>query len=279
MPLHLLPGQIVQRAVLLPAFPLVVKDILHTLDDESAALSTLSDLVAKDPVITARIFSMANAAASAGSGRREIRDIQVALSLIGMARLREIALTVSIAEFSRACRMDRNFWRHSVAVGVATQELARQGQFSADIALVCGLVHDIGSLWMARCQPLEFQMVRNSMEADPGLDIIDAERLHFGADHCWIGAVLASAWGLPEPVIAAIAHHHDPEPPLDKLVAATHVGEVLANALDLASPAAASVRHLSAAACTLLGLDWSQDMTYLFGRIEARVRHLGRFFD
>jgi len=98
MPLHLLPGQIVQRAVLLPAFPLVVKDILHTLDDESAALSTLSDLVAKDPVITARIFSMANAAASAGSGRREIRDIQVALSLIGMARLREIALTVSIAE-------------------------------------------------------------------------------------------------------------------------------------------------------------------------------------
>jgi len=166
-----------------------------------------------------------------------------------------------------------------VAVGVATQELARQGQFSADIALVCGLVHDIGSLWMARCQPLEFQMVRNSMEADPGLDIIDAERLHFGADHCWIGAVLASAWGLPEPVVAAIAHHHDPEPPLDKLVAATHVGEVLANALDLASPAPASVRHLSAAACTLLGLDWSQDMTYLFGRIEARVRHLGRFFD
>ena len=53
MPLHLLPGQIVQRAVLLPAFPLVVKDILHTLDDESAALSTLSDLVAKDPVMLA----------------------------------------------------------------------------------------------------------------------------------------------------------------------------------------------------------------------------------
>ncbi|MFV0370424.1 MAG: HDOD domain-containing protein [Azonexus sp.] len=279
MPLHLLPDHIVQRAGLLPAFPAVVKDVLRTLDDEAASLSSLTDLVAKDPVITARIFALANSAASASRSRREIRDIQVALSLIGMARLREIVLTVSIAEFSRACRMDPNFWRHSVAVGVATQELARVGQFSADIALVCGLVHDIGSLWMARCQPLEFQMVRNSMGADETLDIIEAERRHFGVDHCWIGAVLAQAWGLPEPVIAAIAHHHDPEPPLDKLVAATHVGEVLANALDLAAPGRASVRHLSAAGCDLLGLDWSQDMSFLFGRIEARVHHLGRFFD
>lgn len=279
MPLHLLPEQVVQRAALLPAFPAVVKDVLRTLDDEAASLSSLTDLISKDPVITARVFSFANAAAAAGRGRREVRDIQVALSLIGMAKLREIVLTVSIAEFSRVCRMDRNFWRHSVAVGVATQELARVGQFSADIALVCGLLHDIGALWMARCQPLEFQMVRNSMGADPNLDIIAAERRHFGVDHCWIGAVLARAWELPEPLILAVAHHHDPEPPLDKLAAATHVGEVLANALNLASHGRARVRHLSAEACALLGLDWSQDMSFLFGRIEARVRHLGRFFD
>lgn len=280
MPLRLMPARIIERAALLPAFPGIVKDILRTLDDDAASLSSLTNLVALDPVITARVFSLANSAALAGRAPREIRDMQVALSLIGMTRLREIALTVSIAEFSRACRMDRNFWRHSVAVGVAAQELARLGQFSADIALVCGLIHDIGSLWMARCQPLEFQMVRNSLDADPRLDVIEAERRHFGVDHCWIGAVLARAWELPEAVAAAIAHHHDAEPPGgDKLVAATLVGEVLANALDLESPSRASVRHLSADACALLGLDWSQDMSFLFGRIEARVRHLGRVFD
>ncbi len=279
MPLHLKESEIVERSALLPAFPCIVNDILETLDDDNATIGALIQLVGRDPVITARVLSIANAAAMAGRNQRDVRDMQVAVSLIGLAKLREIVLAVSIAEFSRESRMGHYFWEHSVAVGIAAQELARIGHCSPDFALVCGLLHDIGQLWMARCYPLEFQMVRMSMERTPEMDILDAERNHFGIDHCAIGRLLAMAWRLPVSVIAAIQHHHDVHPPADKLVAATHVAEAVANALDLSRHDQASVSKLSTASCDLLGIDWKDDLNYLFGKIEARSRHLARIFN
>jgi len=279
MPLHLKESEIVERSALLPAFPGIVNDILETLDDDNATIGALIQLVGRDPVITARVLSIANAAAMAGRNQRDVRDMQVAVSLIGLAKLREIVLAVSIAEFSKESRMGHYFWEHSVAVGIAAQELARIGHCSADFALVCGLLHDIGQLWMARCYPLEFQMVRMSMERAPEMDILDAERNHFGIDHCAIGRLLAMAWRLPVSVVAAIQHHHDAHPPADKLVAATHVAEAVANALDLSRHDQASVSILSAASCDLLGIDWKDDLNYLFGKIEARSRHLARIFN
>lgn len=278
MPLALSERVIVERAQMLPAFPTVVNDLLMTLDDDNATIGALIQLVGRDPVITARVLSIANAAAMAGRIQRDVRDMQVAVSLIGVARLREIVLTLSLAEFAHGAHVGRQFWEHSVAVGVAAQELARVGRASVDFALVCGLLHDIGQLWMARCHPLEFQMVRMSREQEPGLDIIEAERRHFGVDHCAIGSVLAGAWHLPPSVVAAIRHHHEAHPPADKLVAATHVGEALANALDLVGHDQASVVEVSAGACELLGLRWDDDLNYLFGRIEARSRFLNRIF-
>jgi len=279
MPLHLKESEIIERATLLPAFPTVVNDILETLDDENAAMGALVQLVERDPVITARVLSIANAAVMAGRTQRDLRDMQVAVSLIGLSKLREIVLAVSLAKFSRESGMASHFWEHSIAVGVAAQELSRIGHCSRDFALVCGLLHDIGQLWMARCHPLEFQMVRMSMEQAPDLDILDAEIWHFGLDHCTIGRLLGTAWHLPAPVIAAIQHHHDAHPPADKLIAVTHLGEAVVNALNIERHDHASVRHVSATACDVLGIDWRDDFNFLFGRIEARARNLARIFN
>ncbi|MCE1241412.1 MAG: HDOD domain-containing protein [Azonexaceae bacterium] len=279
MQLQLSEREIIERAGLLPAFPSVVNELLQTLDDENATIGALIQLVGRDPVITARVLSIANAAVMGSRIQRDLRDMQVAVSLIGLARVREIVLGVSLAEFSHESRMSHYFWEHSLAVGVAAQELARIAHVSPDYALVCGLLHDIGQLWMARFHPLEFQMVRMVINAgDEGCDIQEAERAYFGVDHCFIGGVLARAWKLPEAVVAAIEHHHDEHPPGEKLVAVTHVAEALTNALDLTRQEEARVRYLSQTACTLIGVDWTQDLNYLFGRIEARARYLGKTF-
>lgn len=278
MPLHLHESEIIDRASLLPAFPAVVNEILQTLDDDNATLGALIHLVSRDPVITARVLSIANSAVMAGRTQRDLRDMQVAVSLIGLSKVREIVLGVSLAEFSRESRMSNYFWEHSLAVGVAAQELARHGHFSADYALVGGLLHDIGQLWMARFYPLEFQMVRMALHNEPEVDVLAAERRYFGIDHCAIGRTLALSWHLPTSVISAIQHHHDAQPPADKLVAAVHVAEAIANALDLAHHEEARVVNLSESACDLLEIDWKDDLNYLFGKIEARTRYLSRAF-
>lgn len=278
MALHLSESEIVRRAALLPAFPTVVNDLLQTLDDENATTGALIQLVGRDPVIAARVLSIANAAAMGGRTPRDVRDMQVAVSLIGVSRVREIVLAVALAEFSRESRLGSYFWEHSVAVGVAAQELARIAHLPQDLSLVCGLLHDIGQLWMARCHPLEFQLVRMSLESDDKIDIVDAERRVFGVDHCAVGRLLATAWHLPAPVVVAIEHHHDDHPPAEKLVAVTHVAEVLVNALDLSAQQLSRVGNLSESACELIGLDWKDDLGYLFGRIEARSHYLTRIF-
>lgn len=278
MQLNLSDRDIIERASQLPAFPSVVNELLQTLDDENATLGALIQLVGRDPVITARVLSIANSAVMSSRMERDLRDMQVAISLIGVAKVREIVLGVSLAKFSQESRVSSHFWQHSLAVGVAAQELARLAHVSSDYALVCGLLHDIGQLWMARFHPLEFQMVRTVASAGEGCDIIEAERAYFGVDHCHVGGVLARAWHLPAPVIMAIDHHHDAEPPAEKLVALTHVAETLTNALDLTRQDEAKVHHVSASACQLAGIDWSQDLNYLFGKIEARAHYLGKAF-
>lgn len=271
-------GEVIKRAIRLPAFPRVVNDILKTLDDDNATLGALVRFVETDPVITARIISAANSAALGARRSGQLRNVQMAISLIGLARVREIALAVSLAVFAQQSQMSAHYWEHSVAVAITAQELGRFTRSSPDYALVAGLLHDIGQLWMARFYPLEFQMVRTALNAGQQ-SIIDVERHYFGMDHCAIGALLASQWGLPPRVVAAIGYHHDPSPALDdKLVALIHVAEVFANALDLTERLDNQVTTLSEEACAAIGLNWEEDLGFLFGKIEARTENACRIF-
>ena len=277
MPVHLTKDEVLDRVRELPAFPRVVSDLLATLDDEQASMGALVHHVERDPVITARIVSLASAASSgrATGGRR---DVQSALSMIGLARVKEIVLAISLAEFNKKSRMSAYFWEHSVAVGVCAQELGRYTHVSLDYALVAGLLHDIGQLWMARFYPREFEELRSALTAC-GQGVIALEREYFGLDHCAIGQLLARHWQLPESVVAAIYHHHAPDTGLaEDLVAVTHVAEVLANALDLTRRDGNQVAALSAAACQRLGIDWQQDLNSLFGKIEGRTEYACQAF-
>lgn len=283
MPLRLSEDEITERASLLPAFPKVVTDILATLDDDNATVSGLIELVESDPVLTARVFSLANRAAKSGNWRKGLRDMHVAISMIGMSRLRQIAISVSLADFARETRVTLGYWDHSVAVGIAGQELARlrplpeSSLVSVDYALVAGLLHDIGFLWMARFYPLEYQMARQAM-AQSGESNIEIERRYFGTDHCQVGRILATGWGLPSSIIEAISGHHRPNPALGRLVAITHVAEILVAALGMGMNGHQPYVNLSEGARIAAGLDWKGDLNSLFGRIEARTNHLGRIF-
>jgi putative nucleotidyltransferase with HDIG domain len=278
MPVRLTETEINERAIKLPAFPRVVNDILETLEDENATLGALVHFVERDPVITARIVSIANSASMGGRHGGQLRDVHTAVSRIGLARVKEIALNVSMAEFARRSQVSSSYWKHSVAVAVSAQELARFAHVSADYALVAGLLHDIGQLWTARFYPLEFQMVRSTVNCSERT-IVDVEHQYFGMDHCEIGGILANLWGLPATVVSAVRHHHDPSQVLaEKLADLTHVAEVVCNALDLTGSEGNQVAGLSEAACLAIGFDWAQDMNSLFGKIEARTAHTCEVF-
>ena len=62
--------------------------------------------------------------------------------------------------------------------------------------------------------------------------IEDIEREELGATHAEIGAYLLALWGLPDPVVEAVAFHHDPERVQHDsfdVISAVHVANYLAD--------------------------------------------------
>lgn len=262
----------------LPAFPRVVTQILATLDDPDASLNILAAQIEHDPIIAARVLSLAN---RAGTNRRipaAVSDVFTAVSLIGLSQVRQTAVLASLAGFLDGIAPtlgQRNFWEHSVIVGVGCVELAPYSQqpVHRDEALIAGLLHDTGQLWLRRFRGEAYRQARSEGQLRRvGTEV--AELAHFAVDHATIGAWLAQGWGLSEPIVRAIARHHDPDGALDEpLVSVLHVAEVLSNALDVSSSEDSRVTSVCAAACEALGLDWGDASQQLFGRIEARSRH------
>ncbi len=268
----------------LPAFPRVIQQIVATLEDPDANLNLLVSHVEHDPALTGHILSMANKAGTRRYGNSNIDDVFTAISLMGLSRVREVAIMISIAEVfeERQPQTVQNFfWHHSVAVGVCCVELAHfsRAPVNVDTALIAGLLHDVGQLWLQRFEPLRFKQAIDDANLR-NIDIVVAEREKFGVDHGEIGAWLANHWGLSPEIGVAISHHHKPEAASSApLVAVAHVAEVLCTALALTKGIQGSVTDISSACCATLGLEWGDGSHQLFGRVEARNRQAAILFD
>ena len=281
--LMLTRDDVIGRNHLLPSFPQFITEILAALDDPEGSLTVLARCIIRDPIITARVLSVANMAAARTRRMSEVSDIYTAISLIGMSQVRQITLVSSLGAFVGGVTQNGipvTFWQHCVSVGVCCEELALHVNepVSTDTALIAGLLHDIGQIWLYGFNGEVYrQCWHHALTQAIGIE--DVERAHFGIDHSTIGAWLAEHWALPSDIVAAIRSHHAPDTALDTpLVPLVHVAEVLSNALDLGGRAENRVTFISRAACQQLGLVWDEDIRPLLGRIEARSRHANAFF-
>jgi HD-like signal output (HDOD) protein len=276
--------EVVERSKTLPAFPRTIAKILATLEDPEANLMVLVAYIGQDPVITARVLSLANLATAHSQRQSAIRDIFTATTMIGINRVRQVAIISSIGRFvekTAQVDMGSNFWQHSIAVGVCSEELAlhTESKASAVTALIAGLLRDVGQLWLHCFDPTGIRTAW-SQALTHAVAIEESEREQFGVDHSVIGAWLAEHWSLPASIAAAIRYHHAPDAALaEPLVPLVHVAEVLSNALDLTGRPENRVTSISRMACQQLGLLWGEDTHTLFGRMEARSRHANALFE
>ena len=275
--------EVIKRSQALSSFPRFIVDILAELDDPEGSLTVLAGCVMRDPIITARVLSVANTASARGRRMSEVNDVYTAISLIGMSQVRKITLVSCLGAFVDGIAvpsMPTTFWQHCVSVGVCCEELALhiEAPVSSDAALVAGLLHDIGQLWFFSYNAEAYrQCWQHALSSAISIEVV--EREHFGVDHSTVGAWLAQHWSLPSGIVAAIQGHHAPDAALDgTLVPLVHVAEVLCNALDLGNRSENRVTSISSAACRQLDLVWDEKMRPLFGRIEARSRHANDFF-
>lgn len=197
----------------LQPLPEVAMRMMRLVNEPEVPFSRLAESVRMDPAFSSELLQTVNSA-SMGC-RARISSIQHALALIGLERLKSLALTVALRNFV-AERIKiaalRRCWHHSIATAALAEELAGACHKPKDAAYTAGLLHDLGRLGLLVSYPVEYAHMLD--EAQTGeVNVIERERELFGADHCEAGEMLAEKCKLPEQLQHIIRHHHDPEPP------------------------------------------------------------------
>jgi HD-like signal output (HDOD) protein len=78
-----------------------------------------------------------------------------------------------------------------------------------DDCFTAGLLHDLGELILASELSSEYKTIAAIAESE-NISTWDAEFKVLGCSHAELGAYLLGIWGLPVPVVEAVAWHHHP---------------------------------------------------------------------
>ena len=189
--------------IYLPTLPALALEALIVINDVDSSAADLEKVISRDAALTARLIRYANSPLY--RGMNTIASIRPAITRIGFQRVKNAVYAVSMKEVFRTSvkeiekRMD-GLWNHSVKVGAQAAMLAKgQPGLDSDVALVAGLVHDIGHipLLIKACKYKEL------IDKPEFLDRV----LH--KLHPQLGGSILKLWKFDQHVIEAAAQHED----------------------------------------------------------------------
>jgi len=204
-----------KRSQDLASLPHVAGRVLKLIQGKKAEIKEIAKIIEADPILTMKLLRVANSPIFAT--RSEITSIQHALMLLGMKRISNIVLSVSIySKFfinthKQAAMLLERFFQHSFLTGTTAKSLtyAIRRQYDEN-EFVGGLLHDIGKMAMLQVHPKEYSMVRQLIREE-GINDLAAEKEVFGENHIEVGQQIAHLWKLPEEVMRIIAFYRNPE--------------------------------------------------------------------
>jgi HD-like signal output (HDOD) protein len=195
----------------IPAFPPIVLRLLDLLARDNVQIRELVALISSDPAFSAQILQVANSPLF--GFRSQIDNLQSALVVLGLRRVRSLSMTVATSNHMKAVLHIEELarcWRHMLACALLTEELARCCSAFEERAYTAGLLHDVGRLGLLLAYPKEYaELLRHAGRSAP--ELMDVEREELGMDHCEAGRTLAEHWNLPPDFQIIAAHHHDPQ--------------------------------------------------------------------
>ena len=217
----------------LPALPRTYAALVSALSSSDVSVNHLAAIVEQDVAISARILQVVNSPLFGLT--RQVSTVRTGMSYLGIETVKGLVLSFEVARlFEPGAGVPGFSLENLHAHGHLTASIARQlptDRYLKDAAGVAALMHDIGKLILATRSPAHLKQALERAKAD-GRPLHEVEEELLGVSHAEIGAYLLGFWGLPFPVIEAVAHHHHPrrlpQASFDAL-ATVHVANVLAH--------------------------------------------------
>lgn len=195
----------------LPTLPSIVMEMERMLRDPNTPIEKLTRVIEKDQAMVPKLLKLVNS--SFFGLQSNVSEVSRAIALLGFNTVRNAIISISVVEvFKVKAKIKdfdiRDFWMHSVSVGVISKYLSQKRLFKApEVSFTGGLLHDIGKVVLALYFGDLFSLVWVSAEENQ-LSFYDAEEKEIHITHAQIGAYLAKKWNLPAELWAAIQGHH-----------------------------------------------------------------------
>jgi HD-like signal output (HDOD) protein len=185
----------------LPSFPEIVIRIRKVLADANSNVEQVVRVVGSEPALSARLLRVANSASFNRSGK-PITELRTAISRIGYNMVRSASMSFAMNQMRHHEKLKHlkphlnALWERSTYVAAYCYVLARkQGQINADEAMLTGMMHGIGKLYI-----LTRAMDHQSLFAGEAAlnEVIDDW-------HASIGKAILENWGFSEAMAQAVA--------------------------------------------------------------------------
>jgi len=229
----------VSRLETVPSFPGPYTDWNRLLQTSGSSIADAAQIISGDMGMTAKVLQLVNSAflgppVQAVSSRK-------AVSLIGLDNLRTLTLSLRLfVPFESSEAIGRSLagvWQHSHDCALLAQAIAQSQGCPSDIveaAYAGGLLHDIGILVLASACSERYELTLR-VRKEKKLSTAESEYQTLGSTHAQVGGYLLGLWGLPEPIVEAVAWHHEPaqaKPSAFSPLIAVHVATVLHDKID-----------------------------------------------
>jgi HD-like signal output (HDOD) protein len=222
--------RLVSQMHTVPSLPTLYSELVDELSAADSSLKKIGAIIKQDIGMTVKILQMVN---SAFFGlRRQISDVIEAVNFLGLDTITSLVLAAGIFSQFEGHPATRHaiaeLWKHSGVVGaIAKRIVTKEHTAAAQDAFTAGLLHDIGELVLAANLPQQFAAVQELVIYE-NKSKLEAEKEIFEATHPDVGAYLLGLWGLPNPIVEAVAFHHTPNSaPSDSftVLTAVHVAD------------------------------------------------------
>ncbi len=219
----------------LPAVPRVYNQLVAALADDEVRVERIAQIVEQDVGISAKILQLVNS--SFFGIAREITSIREATTYLGTNTIRDLTLGVEAFRMVEGARIPAGYsvereQRHAFRCARIASRLAPDKR-AAEQAYLAALLHDIGKLVLAVELPERFARAQRAA-SEAGEPFHAAERRIGRATHAEIGACILGLWGMPYPIVEAVANHHVPARVAHEgfaVLTAVHVADALAHEL------------------------------------------------
>ncbi|HEX2862737.1 MAG TPA: HDOD domain-containing protein, partial [Lacunisphaera sp.] len=195
----------------IPALQSLAQGFLRATARTDGSVDEVVAAVEKDPALCVRVLRMANSALVRPEQR--IEDVFTAVQMLGLRRVSTLAQALFTMRDARNMTggLDwRHLWIHALATAAIADELQRQlGRAGGPQLYLAALLHDVGKIVLSTVAPEAYRAVLAEVWNN-GSRLDDLEMTRFGVGHCEAGVIFGRQSGLPDEVIAAIAHHADP---------------------------------------------------------------------